>query len=226
MSSPMTPVSTPAAQTRNAWTCPTCRHGSPDPRDELAHLDAHRQLGQFFQEWDAAVASDRGRRRATKPLGVVLAALVAAVALVAGAVFWGLIDRSDTARPAPRPPAEVTVDSPSLAAPVPPAPAPVPQPVPATPEPAAAVEPPPPEAPAPAASPNQASRRGAAPAVGSPAGPVAAAAGAGSPVDEPVAPEATQPAPAAPVPAASTPSIQPPRHLIELTVLGIHLGIA
>ena len=51
----------PATQLQGkVWVCPECGHGSPEPRDRQAHLDAHRQLQQFFREWDAAVVADAG----------------------------------------------------------------------------------------------------------------------------------------------------------------------
>jgi hypothetical protein len=68
-----------------AWVCPECGHGSPEPRDQRAHLDAHRQLRQFIDDWDAAAASDRvvkGRRR-RRP--VVYAVVVLVVLLLAAA---------------------------------------------------------------------------------------------------------------------------------------------
>jgi len=83
-------VPTAPAPPRNTWICPTCRHGSPDPRDELAHLDAHHQLGRFLEEWDAAVVSDRKKERSRRPAGLVLGALVAVAAMVTAVVFWGI----------------------------------------------------------------------------------------------------------------------------------------
>lgn len=72
-----------------------CKHGSPDPRDELAHLDAHRQLGRFLQEWDAAVVSDREHERRRRPRAVMASALSVVVALVVGAMVWGLAFNAD-----------------------------------------------------------------------------------------------------------------------------------
>jgi len=86
----MVPVSTAPAPTRNSWTCPTCKHGSPDPRDELAHLDAHRQLGQFLRDWDAAVVSDRKKQRGRRPAVVGLIGVVVIAIVVGGVVFSGL----------------------------------------------------------------------------------------------------------------------------------------
>ncbi len=87
----MVPVSTAPAPTQNTWTCPTCHHGSPDPRDELAHLDAHRQLGRFLREWDEAVVSDRLRERRRHPAVGALTGLVVLAIVVAGILFSGLI---------------------------------------------------------------------------------------------------------------------------------------
>jgi len=84
------PALSTSTPTRNAWTCPTCRHGSPDPRDELAHLDAHRQLGQFLEEWDAAVESDRKKERGRRPVIVAMVGLLVVAVVVAGTVFLGL----------------------------------------------------------------------------------------------------------------------------------------
>ncbi len=84
------PALSTSTPTRNAWTCPTCRHGSPDPRDELAHLDAHRQLGQFLKEWDAAVESDRKKERGRRPVIVAMVGLLVVAVVVAGTVFLGL----------------------------------------------------------------------------------------------------------------------------------------
>ncbi|MGH9266378.1 MAG: hypothetical protein ACRD1D_16965, partial [Acidimicrobiales bacterium] len=56
-----------------AWVCPECGHGSPEPRDRLAHLDAHRQLKRFLDDWDAAAKADAAaeaaaaRRRRRRP---------------------------------------------------------------------------------------------------------------------------------------------------------------
>ena len=76
-----------------AWECPECGHGSPELRDQAAHLDAHRQLQQFFRAWDDAVATDARagasnvRRRR---LRVVLAfAVLCVVALVVAGLAGG-----------------------------------------------------------------------------------------------------------------------------------------
>jgi hypothetical protein len=86
---------------RRAWTCPHCGHGSPEPRDEAAHLDAHRQLQALFDAWDARIAPDgstlpaaaaaHGRSalsewlvRATTSMAVLGAAVLLVLAGVAG----------------------------------------------------------------------------------------------------------------------------------------------
>ncbi|MDQ3641578.1 MAG: hypothetical protein M3450_08990, partial [Actinomycetota bacterium] len=40
------------------WMCPECGHGSAELRDERAHVDAHRQLRAFFQEWEAGTTPE------------------------------------------------------------------------------------------------------------------------------------------------------------------------
>lgn len=122
----MPALSTAPTSARNTWTCPTCRHGSPDPRDEVAHLDAHRQLGQFLREWDAAVVSDRRKQRGRRPVALVLGASAVVVAVVVTAlVSWGLNGTGGSARPATRP-----VPGGVAAAPAQPQPAPTVEPAP------------------------------------------------------------------------------------------------
>lgn len=67
-----------------AWVCAQCGHGSPEPRDRQAHLDAHRQLRQFLREWDAAAAVERRSRR---PLFIGSAALLAVILLAVVALL-------------------------------------------------------------------------------------------------------------------------------------------
>lgn len=98
------------------WVCPECGHGSPEPRDRQAHMDAHRQLRQFFREWDAAAADHRSRG----PLVVGCLVLLAAIAL-AVVVLLRVSGGGDVASPAP----VATVATP-LTPPAPPAPAPAP----------------------------------------------------------------------------------------------------
>lgn len=85
-----------AASTQNAWTCPACRHGSPDPRDEAAHLDAHRQLSQFLRAWDVAVAADRDQRQVRRPVAALIGVLVAIVVVMTVSPFGGLGRPNDT----------------------------------------------------------------------------------------------------------------------------------
>ena len=74
-------VAVAAPQQEMAWVCPVCGHGSPEPRDEQAHLDAHRQLERFIADWDAAAAADqaaeRDRRRRPLYFAVVVVVVVA-----------------------------------------------------------------------------------------------------------------------------------------------------
>ena len=92
-----------------AWTCPNCGHGSPEQRDQAAHLDAHRQLQQFFRSWDDAVATDAradaaaGARRRRRIWGVVVALLAVAMLVVAGLAGRGGAPSPPTAAGAPVP---------------------------------------------------------------------------------------------------------------------------
>ncbi len=66
--------------TAAVWLCPKCGHGSPDPRDERAHLDAHRQLRAFFEEWEAGTEPElvpAARRRSVLYAGCALLVLLA-----------------------------------------------------------------------------------------------------------------------------------------------------
>ncbi len=85
----MSAVPTAPSATRNTWTCPTCRHGSPDRRDEAAHVDAHRQLGRFLDEWDAAVVSDRKSERRRRPTALAVVGLSVLAVVVATLVLRG-----------------------------------------------------------------------------------------------------------------------------------------
>ena len=70
--------------------CPECGHGSSEIRDERAHLDAHRQLRAFFQEWDAGTESGQAKARRSRRR---LAGLYAAVALVLVLLIVGTFSR-------------------------------------------------------------------------------------------------------------------------------------
>ena len=71
------------------WMCPECGHGSSELRDERAHLDAHRQLRAFFQEWEAGTTPERvrggGRPGRLKMLVAAMAAVL--VLLISVSVF-------------------------------------------------------------------------------------------------------------------------------------------
>ena len=80
-----------APRTEVAWVCPECGHGSPEPRDRQAHLDAHRQLRQFIEAWDAAAAADQAAERRRRRLYSVVVALV--VVVLAGISLRGVGER-------------------------------------------------------------------------------------------------------------------------------------
>lgn len=82
--------------------CPECGHGSSEPRDREAHLDAHRQLRAFLEEWDAAAAADAGAdRRAARRRSVLYGAAI----LVALPVGWVRSLVPAPSRPVGAPPA-------------------------------------------------------------------------------------------------------------------------
>src|SRR5919199_4299186 len=80
----------PPVPARPVWTCPMCGHGSPEPRDEAAHLDAHRQLGQFLAEWESAVRADRARERRGRTVAIVGVVVAALAVLAAGVWLFGV----------------------------------------------------------------------------------------------------------------------------------------
>jgi hypothetical protein len=88
--------------------CPECGHGSSDPRDERAHLDAHRQLRAFFQEWEAG--TEAGQAASAPPPKrrsyVGAAAAIVVVLLVSVATFSRINREPDGFRPTV-PPTEV-----------------------------------------------------------------------------------------------------------------------
>ena len=126
-----------ATRVEMAWVCPECGHGSPEPRDRHAHLDAHRQLRQFIDAWDAAAAADQAaeRRRRRRPLYALVTVLV--VAVLAAFTYWGVGGR-DVASVAPAGPAPGVQIPGAGSSPAPPAAAPAPSPSPAPPAPRAA----------------------------------------------------------------------------------------
>jgi hypothetical protein len=99
------------------WICPQCGHGSPDPRDERAHLDAHRQLQAFFAQWDAGTAPEPvapTRRRPT-----LYAACALAVLLVWSLTVFSHVNRADDAGRALPAPAAAPVTEPRRISPPP-----------------------------------------------------------------------------------------------------------
>lgn len=74
------------------WMCPECGHGSPDIRDERAHLDAHRQLRAFFQEWDEGTASGQERGRRSKRRLVLLYTAFALLLVMVSALLFSRIN--------------------------------------------------------------------------------------------------------------------------------------
>ncbi len=212
------PALSTSAATRNAWTCPTCRHGSPDPRDELAHLDAHRQLGQFLKEWDAAVESDRKEERGRRPVIVALVGLLVVAVVVAGTVFLGV------GRPGRSSGHVAGLVPGSIVPSPPPALAPGPAPTPPSPEAPVPAQVTPPETPAdvpPSAPQSPASVSATATAVAAPSA---------APADAPVT---AVPAPPTPAPASTTtlkslrsgPPAPAPAYLLEVCLLGSCLTI-
>lgn len=92
--------------------CPECGHGSPELRDERAHLDAHRQLQAFFREWDAGTAPepvDVGRTRRRKLVVAVILVLV----LLASVGVFAKINRTPDAFRATVPARTAPVDDPA-----------------------------------------------------------------------------------------------------------------
>ncbi len=88
------------------WLCAECGHGSPDPRDERAHLDAHRQLRAFFEEWDAGTATPPTESvRRARGRSLVYAAGVLAVLLVWSLTVFSHVNRAKDGPRATLPPA-------------------------------------------------------------------------------------------------------------------------
>ena len=187
------------------WTCPECGHGSPEPRDRRAHVDAHRQLRQFFEDWDAAAAADSAAERRTprRRLAYGVVALVLVLAAVLGLRELGP-RQSAPVIPGPVPGVDLPQPGPSgpAAATAPPTPAPTANP---------AVPPSPTEA-----------------AVGRPARSPAATPAAADPAPISAEPRTTPataaPAsPAAPVPAATAPPATPAPPGLRVCLLDICL---
>ena len=77
---------------QDVWQCPRCGRGSPDIRDEAAHLDAHRRLERdpTLVTWELLVhrltrsgreRGNRSRRRASLVLSVLGAVLLGSLLL-------------------------------------------------------------------------------------------------------------------------------------------------
>ena len=115
-------LSAPAAA---VWLCPDCGHGSPERRDARAHLDAHRQLRAFLDEWEAGTEAGAARRGNPGGPVTLLYALLAALVLFAGVVVFARVNAADDSlrRPPPSGPvpsvAGPATSAPTVAAPVP-----------------------------------------------------------------------------------------------------------
>lgn len=105
--------------------CPECGHGSPDPRDERAHIDAHRQLQAFFREWDAGTEPVPGGIGRNARLRVLLVGAVAVLVLLMSVAVFSRINATPagfqavapaqvlpTPQPPPAQPASSTVSTP------------------------------------------------------------------------------------------------------------------
>jgi hypothetical protein len=107
---------------QDVWQCPRCRRGSPDIRDEAAHLDAHRRLERDLTlvTWEVLVhrltrpgpESGDGRRRRTPLL----------LAVVAAMLLLSLLLSVDAGEVLPGQATETPAPTPTTAAPVPSAP--------------------------------------------------------------------------------------------------------
>src|SRR4051794_40167151 len=82
--------------------CPECGHGSPELRDERAHLDAHRQLKAFFREWEAGTDQGQVATRSTRRLAF-LSAVVAVVLLTVSVTVFARINRGPSVSRRPPP---------------------------------------------------------------------------------------------------------------------------
>ena len=185
------------------WMCPECGHGSSEIRDERAHLDAHRQLQAFLQEWDAGTESGQGRRRRSQRRLVLLYTAVALLVLLASV---GLFARVNS-EPGDRRSTVPTIVVPDATV--------VPPTTPTTAVPTRKTAP---------------VARDATPTVRStPASPAATAAQAVTAADSIVAPRASAPAQPTAAPVAVPPPTAvgptPPPHLLQLCLLGLCLTV-
>ena len=81
------------------WMCPECGHGSSELRDERAHLDAHRQLRAFFQEWEAGTTPEpvNGGGRPGRWRMLVVVAVAAVLVLLLSVSVFSRINRTPDA---------------------------------------------------------------------------------------------------------------------------------
>jgi hypothetical protein len=191
-----------------AWLCPQCGHGSPEPRDERAHLDAHRQLQAFFEEWDAGTAPEPVAPARSR--SVLYAACALAVLAVWSLTVFSHVNRADDAlRAAPAPAAAPAAHQPS-------------EPRQVTPPPAVTNEVPP--------APPTATRSGSSLSSPAPARPPAVASSeAAIAISPPGVPAAAtgNAAPTSSAPPADAPVVLPPapQHLVSLCLLDICLTV-
>ena len=76
------------------WMCPECGHGSAEPRDERAHLDAHRQLRAFFKEWEAGTTPEAVDGRGSERRRMLVAAVAAVLVLLLSVSVFSRINRT------------------------------------------------------------------------------------------------------------------------------------
>ena len=76
------------------WMCPECGHGSAELRDERAHLDAHRQLRAFFEEWETGTATEPVGGGGSGRRTMLVAAVAAVLALLLSVSAFSRINRT------------------------------------------------------------------------------------------------------------------------------------
>ena len=85
----------PAAEA--VWMCPECGHGSSELRDERAHLDAHRQLRVFFQQWEAGTTPEPVDDRRPRRWRTLVAAIAAVLVLLFSVSVFSRINQAPDA---------------------------------------------------------------------------------------------------------------------------------